>query len=137
MGELFEGEDDIRGLFKQMLGSDIIIKDNIKENEEKLFILFVEQLETAKNLEDKTIEVGLDLHPLVHPLWIVIENMLKLQFGLDTTNLIMFYLYERIGPNGKIIPLIEEESGKKFKLKTPKDYLHILNLDTPINNLVT
>jgi hypothetical protein len=50
VGELFEGEDDIRGLFKQMLGSDIIIKDNIKENEEKLFILFVEQLETAKNL---------------------------------------------------------------------------------------
>jgi len=121
VGELFEGEDDIRDLFKQMLGSDIIIKDNIKENEEKLFILFVEQLETAKNLEDKTIEVGLDLHPLVHPLWIVIENMLKLQFGLDTTNLIMFYLYERIGPDGKIIPLIEEESGKKFKLKTPKD----------------
>ena len=33
MGELFEGEDDIRGLFKQMLGSDIIIKDNIKESE--------------------------------------------------------------------------------------------------------
>ena len=47
--------------------------------------------------------------------------MFKLQFGLDTTNLIMFYLYERIGPDGKIIPLVEEESNKKFKLKTPKD----------------
>ena len=121
MGELFEGEDDIRGLFKQMLGSDIIIKDNIKESEEKLFILFVEQLEKAKSLEDQTIELGLDLHPLVDPLWIVIENMLKLQFGLDTTNLIMFYLYDRIGPDGKIIPLVEEESDKQFKLKTPKD----------------
>ena len=63
MGELFEGEDDIRDLFKQMLGSDIIIKDNIKENEEKLFILlFVEQLEKAKDLEDKTINIGLDVH---------------------------------------------------------------------------
>mgnify|MGYP003647648124 FL=1 len=121
MGELFEGEDDIRDLFKQMLGSDIIIKDNIKESEEKLFILFVEQLEKAKSLEDQTIELGLDLHPLVDPLWIVIENMLKLQFGLDTTNLIMFYLYDRIGPDGKIIPLVEEESDKQFKLKTPKD----------------
>ena len=121
MGELFEGEDDIRGLFKQMLGSDIIIKDNIKENEEKLFILFVEHLEKAKSLEDQTLEIGLDVHSLVDPLWIVIENMLKLQFGLDTTNLIMFYLYDRIGPDGKIIPLVEEESDKKFKLKTPKD----------------
>ncbi len=121
MGELFEGEDDIRDLFKQMLGSDIIIKDNIKESEEKLFILFVEQLEKAKDLEDKVVEIGLDVHPLVDPLWIVIENMLKLQFGLDTTNLIMFYLYERIGPDGKIIPLVEEGSDKKFILKNPKD----------------
>ena len=106
MGELFEGEDDIRDLFKQMLGSDIIIKDNIKESEEKLFILFVEQLEKAKELEDKIVEIGLDVHSLVDPLWIVIENMLKLQFGLDTTNLIMFYLYDRIGPDNKIIPSI-------------------------------
>lgn len=121
MGELFEGEDNIRDLFKQMLGSDIIIKDNIKESEEKLFILFVEQLEKAKDLEDKVVEIGLDIHPLVDPLWIVIENMLKLQFGLDTTNLIMFYLYERIGPDGKIIPLVEEGSDKKFILKNPKD----------------
>jgi len=121
MGELFEGEDDIRDLFKQMLGSDIIIKDNIKESEEKLFILFVEQLEKAKELEDKVVEIGLDVHPLVDPLWIVIENMLKLQFGLDTTNLIMFYLYDKIGPDGKIIPLVEEGSDKKFVLKDPKD----------------
>jgi len=121
MGELFEGEDDIRDLFKQMLGSDIIIKDNIKESEEKLFILFVEQLEKAKDLEDKVVEIGLDVHPLVDPLWIVIENMLKLQFGLDTTNLIMYYLYDRIGPDGKIIPLVEEGSDKKFILKDPKD----------------
>ena len=34
MDKIFEGEGDIRGLFKQMLGSDIIIKDNISENEE-------------------------------------------------------------------------------------------------------
>jgi hypothetical protein len=121
VGDLFEGEDDIRDLFKQMLGSDIIIKDNIKESEEKLFILIVEQLEKSKKLEDKTMELGFEFKPLVDPLWIVIENMLKLQFGLDTTELIMFYLYERIGPDGEIIPLVEEGSDKKFILKDPKD----------------
>ena len=119
--QLFEGEEDIRNLFRKMLGSDIIIKDNISENEEKLFILFVEQLEKSKDLEDKTIDLGLELKPLVDPLWIVIENMLKLQFGLDTTQLIMFYLYDRIGPDGKIAPLVDEGSNKKFKLKNPKD----------------
>ena len=119
--KLFEGEEDIRNLFRKMLGSDIIIKDNISENEEKLFILFVEQLENAKKLEDKVVELGLEVKPLVDPLWIVIENLLKLQFGLDTTELIMFYLYERFNPDGTIIALEDEETGKKYILKKPKD----------------
>tara|TARA_R100000657_G_C4661116_1_gene104893 strand:+ start:549 stop:950 length:402 start_codon:yes stop_codon:yes gene_type:complete len=131
MDKIFEGEDDIRNLFKQMLGSDIIIKDNISENEEKLFILIVEQLEKSKKLEDKTMELGFEFKPLVDPLWIVIENMLKLQFGLDTTELIMFYLYERIGPDGKVIPLVEEESDKKFILNTAKDLFSYIKFRYP------
>lgn len=131
MDELFEGEGDIRGLFKQMLGSDIIIKDNIGENEEKLFILIVGQLEKSKKLEDKTMELGFEFKPLVDPLWIVIENMLKLQFGLDTTELIMFYLYDRIGPDGKIIPLVEEGSDKKFILESPKDLFSYIKFRYP------
>lgn len=119
--QLFEGEEDIRNLFRKMLGSDIIIKDNISENEEKLFILFVQQLESAKKLEDETTELGLEVRCLVDPLWIVIENLLKLQFGLDTTQLIMFYLYERFNPDGTIIALEDEETGKKYILKEPKD----------------
>ena len=119
--QLFEGEEDIRDLFRKMLGSDIIIKDNISENEEQLFILFVQQLESAKKLEDKTTELGLEVRCLVDPLWIVIENLLKLQFGLDTTQLIMFYLYERFNPDGTIIALEDEETGKKYILKEPKD----------------
>tara|TARA_R100000773_G_scaffold28624_1_gene24585 strand:- start:254 stop:658 length:405 start_codon:yes stop_codon:yes gene_type:complete len=119
--QLFEGEDDIRDLFRKMLGCDIIIKDNISENEEQLFILFVQQLESAKKLEDSLIELGLEVKPLVDPLWIVIENLLKLQFGLDTTQLIMFYLYERFNPDGTIIALEDEETGKKYILKEPKD----------------
>lgn len=119
--QLFEGEDDIRDLFRKMLGCDIIIKDNISENEEQLFTLFVQQLESAKKLEDSLIELGLEVKPLVDPLWIVIENLLKLQFGLDTTQLIMFYLYERFNPDGTIIALEDEETGKKYILKEPKD----------------
>ena len=114
-----------------MLGSDIIIKDNISENEEKLFILIVEQLEKSKKLEDKTMELGFEFKPLVDPLWIVIENMLKLQFGLDTTELIMFYLYDRIGPDGKIIPLVEEGSDKKFILNNPKDLFSYIKFRYP------
>lgn len=131
MKELFEGEENIRNLFKEMLGSDIIIKDNIIENEEKLFVLFVGQLEIAKKLEDKTNQLELDLTPLVDPLWGVIENLLKLQFGLDTANLIMFYLYERHNPDGSIIPLVDEENDKKYIIKNPKDLFNYIKFRYP------
>ena len=121
MRELFEGEKNIRNLFKEMLGSDIIIKDNISKNEEKLFILIVEQLEEARRLEEKTLDMELDFHKLVDPLWMVIENMLKLQFGMDTTNIIMFYLYDRYNPDGTIIPMVDEENGKTYIFKGAKD----------------
>jgi len=121
MRELFEGERNIRNLFKEMLGSDIIIKDNISKNEEKLFILFVEQLEEARKLEEKTMDMELDFHKLVDPLWMVIENLLKLQFGSDTTNIIMFYLYDRYNPDGTIISLVDEENGKEYTFKGAKD----------------
>ena len=52
MSELFNGENDIRNLFKRMLGSKVIIKDNLKSTEESVFCLFVELLETAKQNED-------------------------------------------------------------------------------------
>ena len=126
MSKIFEGEDDIRDLFREMLGSDIIIKDNIKANEEKLFVMLVEQLEKSKKLEEKVNDIGLEIHLLVDPLWIVIESMLKLQFGLDTYNLIMLYLYERFGPDGKLIPLVDEETGKNYLLETPKDLFNYI-----------
>ena len=93
----------------------------MKEKIEKLFILIVEQLEEARRLEEKTMEMELDFHKLVDPLWMVIENMLKLQFGIDTTNIIMFYLYDRYNPDGTIIPMVDEENGKKYIFKGAKD----------------
>lgn len=131
MSELFEGEDDIRNLFKRMLGNSIKIKDNLKSTEEDVFILFVDLLEKAKNKEDTLLEVGLDLHQIVDPLWVVIENLLRLQFGPDTTDLIMWYLYDRFGPDGKLIPLVDESSDKTFKLKKAKDLFQYLKYRSP------
>ena len=131
MGELFEGEDDRRNLFKRMLGNNIKIKDNLKSTEEGVFILFVDMLEKAKNTEDTILEAGVDLHQIVDPLWIVVENLLKLQFGPDTTELIMWYLYDRFGPDNKLILLMDKNTGKNFRIKNPKDLFQYLKYRSP------
>lgn len=126
MGEIFDGEDNIRSLFKRMLGSNIIIKDNLKSTEESVFCIFVQILEEAKKNEDIILESGVDVHSLVDPLWIIIENLMKMEYGTDTTEAIMWYLYDRIGPDGKIIPMMDENTKKSFKFKEPKDLFHFL-----------
>tara|TARA_R110001592_G_scaffold84611_1_gene250080 strand:- start:3034 stop:3432 length:399 start_codon:yes stop_codon:yes gene_type:complete len=130
MGELFDGEEDIRNLFKRMLGNNIEIKDNLKSTEESVFVLFIEMLEKAKLKEELLLEAGLNIHEIVDPLWVVIENLLKLQFGPDSTELTMWYLYDRFGPDDKIIDLIDSK-GKKVKLKNPKDLFKYLKYRFP------
>jgi hypothetical protein len=126
MSELFNGENDIRNLFKRMLGSKVIIKDNLKSTEESVFCLFVELLETTKQKEDKLLEAGLDIHELVDSLWVVVENLMKMEYGTDTTEAMMWYLYDRIGPDGEIIEMIDENTKKSFKFDNPKDLFKFL-----------
>ena len=48
---------------------------------------------------------GIDAHKLTDPLWSVIENYMILLYGPESTRIILWYIYERIGPDGEIIPL--------------------------------
>jgi len=132
MGELFEGEDSIRNLFKRMLGSNINIKDNLKTTEESVFCLFVESLEKSKSNEEKSLEAGVDVSSLVDPLWIIIENLLKMEYGTDATEAIMWYLYDRFDPDGKIIPMIDENTGLKYTFKKPSDLFKFLKYRSSI-----
>ena len=90
--EEFAGMKDIKNLFREVLGSDVEIKDNIDATEENVFILFIEKLEKAFTLEEKTEELsGLDLTKITEGLWFVIEHSFKFLYGEESTQ--VFYLY--------------------------------------------
>ena len=83
--------------------------------------MFVKKLEESKIIEDKVFEEGhIDLKKVTDPLWIVVENLLKMQYGTDVVELIMWYIYERFNPEGKVMS-IEDDDGKKYKFLNPKD----------------
>ena len=48
-----DGEDEIKGLFKSILGTDIKVKDNIGVTEELLFINTIKKLESSHLFEEK------------------------------------------------------------------------------------
>ena len=43
----FEDKDDLNNLFKEILGSDVTIKDNLVVNDETVFCLIVNKLDSA------------------------------------------------------------------------------------------
>tara|TARA_B100001094_G_C17970635_1_gene690111 strand:- start:483 stop:872 length:390 start_codon:yes stop_codon:yes gene_type:complete len=113
--------NDIKGLFKKILGSEVNIKDNIQVTEKSVFCLFIKKLEESNKIENELIETGgIDCNKVTDPLWIVIENLLKFVYGEQAADTILWYIYDRFNPDGTVIPL-EDEDGKQYIITTPDD----------------
>ena len=121
MSEEFEGIDDIKDLFNQILGSEVIIKDNIDATEEGVFIVFIKKLEEAYNIENQLFDIGgLELAKVTDPLWFVLENTFKFLYGEEAADLVWWYIFDRFNPDGSVVPL-EDENGKEYIFKDAKD----------------
>ena len=119
----FEGKDDLKKLFEDILGSNIILKDTLanQDQEENVFCLIVNKLDTAHKDDEALFELsGIDLTKSKNELWVVIEALLKMAYGNDAFDMIMWYILDRFNPDGKVVPF-EDEKGKQFSLLTAKD----------------
>jgi len=54
-----------------------------------------------------------------------IDSLLKLLFNKEQINLINFYMYERISPEGDMLELVDLE-GNELKLDTTDDLWYLL-----------
>lgn len=116
-----DGEDEIKGLFKSILGTDIKVKDNIGVTEELLFVNTIKKLESSHLFEEKLFgDFGISLTQITDPLWEVIENDFSYVYGDNARETIMWYIHNRFNADGSLINL-EDENGKIYKLKTPED----------------
>jgi len=121
MGEEFSDKDDVKKLFESILGSNINIKDTMVINDESIFCLIVNKLDKAHKDDEALYELsGMDLSRCKEDLLFVIEALLKISYGQDAFDMIMWYILDRFNPDGKIVPF-EDEKGKVFSLLTAKD----------------
>jgi len=112
-----EHNKELKKLFKLILKADVEIKDNLDENEEIIFKNFIDNLDLANTMENKLMEEGgVDCHRLTDPLWHVIENTFRLLYGVEATDIVLWYIYDRFNPDGSIVPL-EGPNDKVFILK--------------------
>ena len=116
-----EGEDEIKGLFKSILGVNIKVKDNIDNTEELVFTNTIQKLEDSYILEENLFsDYGISITQITDPLWQKIENDFSYLYGDKARETIIWYIYDRKNAEGEVIAL-EQEDGELIKLETPTD----------------
>ena len=120
---MFEGPEEIKYIkkvFDTVLGANTIVKDNIKATESTIFEILIQKAYDSLNLEDKLGEMDIDITKITDPLWFVIENQFKLIYGEEATEIIMWYLMERLDEDNNVMAL-EDEDENKIILNKPID----------------
>ncbi len=94
--EDFNEAEDMKNLFERILGSEVTIKDDIDNTEEKVFTILVKRLEEQVRVETEIYKLsGLELVKVTEGLWFVVETTLKLLYGELPTEAIMWYILYR------------------------------------------
>jgi len=128
----FEDKDDIKNLFKEILGSDVTLKDTLVQNEESVFCFMINKLDSSHKNDEALFELsGIDLSKSNGDLWMIIEALLKINYGESSFDLIMWWILDRFNPDGKIVPF-EGEDGKTYSIITAKDLYQFLKHRFPI-----
>ena len=120
-------KEDIQKLFSLILGSKVNTTPKTLEIDKKdLFIFCVEQLGDCLKKEEQLEEIGVNISQITDPLWFVIENLSFAFYGSKTTDLIMWFLYERTDIDGKVQYYVDD-SDKRFLFNTPEDLWGYVN----------
>ena len=118
-------------MFKKILGSEVIVNDSMDVTEEIIFVVFIQRLEEAFETENKLYEIGgIELGQVTEPLWFVLEHTFKLLYGEEATNLIWWYIFDRIGENDEITPFTDED-GKEYTFQNAKELWMYINYRFP------
>ena len=130
--EDFDDKDGLNDLFKEILGVNVEIKDTLEATDESVFCLIVNNLDKAHKDDELLFESsGIDLTKSKNDLWVVIDALLKLQYGESSHDLIMWWILDRFSADGKIVPF-EGEDGKMYSVITTKDLYQLIRHRSPI-----
>jgi len=125
---------EIQTAVNQILNIKSLVRRKKKtqvEKKKELFIMVVNSIEQIINRQNLMYaELNLDLTKYDEAFLDVIDALLLLHFNKDGAELVDYYLYERLTPDGEINPLIDSD-GKEVHLETADDLWNLLILINP------
>jgi hypothetical protein len=105
-------------------GKGLDIKESPKTEAEREEALFIDTIETLEHIwfaeHQLGDEFGIDLTAFSQYYYHAIENLVVAKYGYDKADIIWWWVLDRFDEEGELVE-IEDEDGKIYLLKTPKD----------------
>jgi hypothetical protein len=121
----------VRQTLETMIGTDLSLKRKKKSEydlNKELFEKIIIALERA-NIRTALVgtEFDVDLSKYDETFYEVIDNLLLMQFGKQAAEVIFFYVYERMNPDGSINEL-RDTNDTPIVLNNPTDLWDLINV---------
>jgi hypothetical protein len=129
-----KGEQHAQGVkqtLETMIGADLSLKRKKKNEHDlnrELFENIIIALEKA-NIRTALVgaEFSIDLSKYDETFYEVIDNLMVMQFGKQAAEVIFFYVYERMNPDGSINEL-RDVNDNPIVLNSPSDLWDLINV---------
>jgi hypothetical protein len=125
-------DEHVNGIKKSIddiLGTDTFLKRKKKSEDDINRERFEKIITTLEEVEVRSIILGedlkLDFTDYDEKFYLVIDALFHMHFGKEAAELIFFYLYDRINPDGTANGLQNDE-GEVIELTSPTDLWYLL-----------
>lgn len=125
---------EIQHAINKILNVKSLIRRKKKSQSEKRRELFIsiinsiEQIVTRQNM--MYMDLQLDFAKYDEPFLDTIDALIILHFGKEGAELISWYLWERLNPDGTINPVLDE-AGNEVRINTPAELWSVLVATNP------
>jgi hypothetical protein len=123
--------DGIKKSIDEIIGVDTFLKRKKKTEDDQHRERFVKIIQTLEEIEVRGMILGndlqLDFTSYDDKFYSVIDNLFFLHFGKEACELIFFYIYERLNPDGTANH-VEDVEGNAIPLNSPEDLWELVKL---------
>lgn len=129
-----KNEDHIEGIkqsITDIIGADTVLKRKKRSEEDVQKEKFEKMIRTLEQIEVRSMILGndlnIDLTDYDQKFYDVIDTLMDIHYGKEPCELIFFYLYERVSPDGSINQLTDDNNNVML-LNSPEDLWALIKM---------
>ena len=123
--------DGIKKSIDEIIGVDTFLKRKKKTEDDQTRERFIKIIQTLEEIEVRGMILGndltLDFSSYDEKFYFVIDALFSIAFSKEACELIFFYIYERLNPDGTANE-VEDLEGNVIPLNSPEDLWELVKL---------